>query len=438
MHRFALRGLAAATLLFMSPAFAWQTQDLNGQVAGHLNAFYPSLDVLYRDLHAHPELAYQEVRTAAKLAAEMRAIGFEVTEKVGKTGLVAIYKNGAGPTIMVRTELDGLPMEEKTGLAYASKAQAMLDGRSTYTAHSCGHDIHMTSWTATARTLVAMKAQWKGTLMFVAQPAEEVVTGAKAMIDDGLFKRFPRPDVAFGLHTLPGAHGTVFYNTGTMSSNSNSFSIVFKGRGGHGAAPDKAIDPIMIASRFVVDVQTLVSRERDPLEFGVVSVGAFHGGTVGNIIPDSVQVNGTIRSFSPTVRSKLIEGVKRIAGASALMAEAPAPEVTVTAGTSAVVNNEALVLKIDAVFKDAFGQAKVYRAPPLTASEDFSYFTNEGITSMFFFVGIDDPRTVADAARPGGKPVVFNHSPFYAPVPEPTIKTAARAMTLAVLHELGR
>jgi amidohydrolase len=438
MNPFVSGSLALAATLFASSVMAQQALPLKEQVASRINGMYPSLEAVYKDLHAHPELAFQEVRTAAKLAAEMRAIGFDVTEKVGKTGIVAIYKNGPGPTIMVRTELDGLPMEEKTGLPYASKAQATLEGRSTFTAHSCGHDIHMTSWLATARALVAMKSQWKGSLMFVGQPAEEVVTGAKAMLDDGLFKRFAKPDVVFGLHSLPGAHGTVFFNTSTMTSNSNSFSIVFKGRGGHGAAPDKSIDPVMIASRFVVDVQTLISRERDPLEFGVVTVGAIHGGTVGNIIPDNVQINGTIRSFSPTVRTKLIEGVKRIANASAMMADAPAPEVTVLAGTSAVVNNEALTLKIEAVLKDALGAANVNRAPPLTASEDFSYFVNEGIPSMFFFVGIDDPKTVADAARPGGKPVVFNHSPYYAPVPEPTIKTAAQAMTLAVLHVLGR
>lgn len=430
-----MKTLAAAILALAAvPALAQLPAPIKNDVTTRVNGMYPWLDTVYKDLHAHPEIAFQEVRTAGKLAAEMRKLGFEVTEKVGKTGIVAVYKNGAGPTVLVRTELDGLPMEEKTGLPYASRAKAMSDGRESFVAHSCGHDIHMASWLGAARTLVEMKSQWKGTLVFIGQPAEETLSGAKAMLDDGLFKRFPKPDYAFALHTSPVAYGTVGYNVGAITSNSDAIDIVFKGRGGHGSAPDKSVDPITIAARFVVDVQAVVSREKDPKEFGVVTIGAIQGGTVGNIIPDSVQVRGTIRSYSPAVRAKLLDGVRRVAFASAAMAGAPAPDVQLISGGAAVVNSEALVSKTEAVLKDVFGDAKAQRVSPITASEDFSEYVNLGVPSMFFFTGVYDPKTVAEASREGGKPIAFNHSPFYAPVPEPSIKTAAQAMSLAVLN----
>ncbi|MES2899081.1 MAG: amidohydrolase [Pseudomonadota bacterium] len=427
--------LAAASTL---PAHGQQTAQLATQVASKVQGMYPWLDVVYRDLHAHPELGMQEVRTAARLATEMRALGFEVTEGVGKTGVVALYKNGPGPTVLVRTDLDGLPMEEKTGLPYASRARATSNGADTFVAHSCGHDLHMASWLGAARTLVELKSQWKGTLMFIGQPAEETGVGAKAMLADGLFTRFPKPDFAFALHSWPIAHGTIGFNTGTVSSNADSIDIVFKGRGGHGSAPDKAIDPIAIAARFVVDVQTLISREKDPKEFGVVTIGAIQGGTVGNIIPDSVSLRGTIRSYSPAVRAKLLEGVRRVANASAAMAGANAPDVTIAETGAAIVNSDALVLETERAWQQAFGKAKVTRIPAMTASEDFSQFANQGIPSMFFFTGIYDAQTVAEAERPGGKPIAFNHSPYYAPVPEPSIKMATQAMTVAVLNMLKR
>jgi hippurate hydrolase len=421
--------LAAALSTFAFGAQAQQAAPLKTQVGARVDAMYPWLDGVYKDLHAHPEIAFQEVRTAGKLAFEMRQLGFEVTEKVGKTGLVAVLRNGAGPTVLVRTELDGLPMEEKTGLPYASRGPAT---------HSCGHDVHMASWLGAARTLVELKPQWKGTLVFIAQPAEETGSGAKAMLADGLFTRFPKPDLAFALHSWPLAYGTVGFNEGTVSSNSDGLEIVFKGRGGHGSAPDKALDPIAIAARFVTDVQTVISREKDPKEFGVVTIGAIHGGTVGNIIPDSVQVRGTIRSYSPEVRTKLLEGVRRVANASAAMAGAPAPEIQLTANGAAIVNDNELVRKTEAVFRDAFGAANAQRMPAMTASEDFSLYALQGVPSMFFFTGIYDPKMVADSQRPGGTPIAFNHSPYYAPVPEPSIKTAAQAMSLAVLNVMAR
>lgn len=432
------RRTAVATALLASALGAVaQTAPSHAQVAPLVNGMYASLEVLYKDLHAHPEIAFQEVRTAAKMAEEMRKLGFEVTEKVGGTGVVAIYKNGAGPTVLVRTELDALPMEEKTGLPYASKAKAQSNGRETFVAHSCGHDIHMASWVGTARTLLALKDQWKGTLMFVAQPAEETVSGAKAMLDDGLFKRFAKPDFAFALHTSPSPYGFVGYKVGPTSSNSDGLEITFKGRGGHGSAPDKTIDPITIAARFITDVQTVVSREKDPAEFGVVTVGAIQGGTVGNIIPDQVVLRGTIRSYKPEVREKLLAGIRRTANAAAMMGGAPEPDVALVPGGAAIVNDESVVNRTTAALKAALGGAQIVQVPPITASEDFSEFLNAGVPGMMFFVGVIAPEDFAASRKPGGKPVAFNHSPFFAPVPEPSIKTSVQAMSVAVLTALA-
>jgi amidohydrolase len=393
---------------------------------------YPSLDTLYKDIHAHPEVAFQEVKTAAKLAAEMRALGFEVTEKIGKTGLAAIYKNGDGPTIMVRTELDALPMEEKTGLAYASRDKTNWNGQDTLVAHSCGHDIHMASWIGTAKTLLGLKDQWHGTLMFIAQPAEETVSGAKAMLADGLFTRFKKPDFAFALHDGPLAYGTISYRVGIGSSNSDSLEITFHGRGGHGAAPQRTIDPVMIAARFIVDLQSVISREKDPTEFGVVSIGAIHGGTAENIIPDDVLLRGTIRTFKPEVRARMLAGIERTARAAAAMSDAPAPDIKITEGAKAVMNDPAVVETAAKVLKAAFGD-KLRPSPPGTPSEDFSEFINAGVPSMFFNIGVYEPERVAAARDGTGPQLPSNHSPQFAPVPKPTIQTGVEAMTLAVL-----
>lgn len=439
MPTFSLRRTAvAAALLAIAASASAQAPALHAQVPPLVNGMYASLDALYKDLHAHPEMAYQEVRTAAKMAEEMRKLGFEVTEKIGKTGVVAIYRNGTGPTVMVRTELDALPMEEKTGLPYASKAKTQYAGRETFVAHSCGHDIHMASWVGTARTLLALKEQWKGTLMFVAQPAEETVTGAKAMLDDGLFKRFGKPDYAFALHTSPSPYGFVGVRAGPTSSNSDGLEITFKGRGGHGSAPDKTIDPITIAARFITDVQTVVSREKDPAEFGVVTVGAIQGGTVGNIIPDQVVLRGTIRSYKPEVREKLLAGIRRTAQAAAMMGGAPEPDVALVPGGAAIVNDAAVVNRTTAAIQAVLGGAQVVQVPPITASEDFSEFLNAGVPGMMFFVGVSAPEDVAAAMKPGGKPLAFNHSPFFAPVPEPSIKVGVQAMSVAVLTALAQ
>ena len=405
---------------------------LKSSIETSVEADYPKLDTLYKDLHAHPEVAVQEVKTAAKLAAEMRALGFEVTEKVGKTGLVAIYKNGDGPTILVRTELDALPMEEKTGLAYASRDKTDWNGQETFVDHSCGHDIHMASWVGTAKTLLGLKDQWHGTLMFIAQPAEEIVSGAKAMIADGLFTRFKKPDFGFALHDGPLAYGTITYRTGVGSSNSDSLDLTFRGRGGHGAAPQKTIDPVVIAARFILEVQSVISREKDPTEFGVFSIGAVHAGTAHNIIPDQVVLRGTIRTFKPEVRAKMLAGIERTAKAAAAMSGAPEPEITFTEGAKAVVNNDAVVETAAKVLKAAFGD-KITTSPATTASEDYSEFIEAGVPSMFFNIGVYEPERVAAALNGTGPQLASNHSPQFAPVPKPTIETGIKAMTLAVL-----
>src|SRR4051812_48099010 len=433
---FSRTALAAACLLTFGLVAHAQgaATDLGARVGAQVDGMYPRLETIYKDIHTHPELGFQETRTAALLAAEMRALGFQVTEHVGKTGLVAMYRNGAGPTVLVRTELDALPMEEKTGLPYASRAKATWQGRETFVAHSCGHDVHMASWIGTARTLVDLKDQWHATLIFIAPPADEEGTGARAMLADGLFTRFGKPDIAFALHTDPAPSGTVEYNVGAVTSNADSFEINFKGRGGHGSAPHTTIDPIVMAAHFINDVQTVVSREKDPFEFGVVTVGSVQAGSAGNIIPDSALLRGTIRSYKPEVRAKLLDGLRRTARAEALIAGAPEPEVNLFAAGSAVVNDERLVATTEAVLKAGLGAANVKRVPPITASEDFSEYGKEGVPSMFFFLGVIDPRQFADAGKPGGKPVPFNHSPMFAPVPEPSIKTGVKAMTLAVLN----
>jgi hippurate hydrolase len=333
---------------------------------------------------------------------------------------------------MVRTELDALPMEEKTGLPYASHDKTIWNGRETFVAHSCGHDIHMASWVGAAKTLVGLKDKWQGTLMFIAQPAEEIVSGAKAMIADGLFTRFPKPDFGFALHDGPGAFGTISYRVGIGSSNSDSLYVKFRGRGGHGAAPQATIDPVMMAARFVVDVQSVISREKDPTEFGVVSIGAIHGGTAENIIPDDVTLLGTIRTFKPEVRAKMLAGIERTAKSVAAMSDAPPPEIKITEGAKAVINDPGVVAIGEKVLKAAFGD-KFRTSPPGTPSEDYSEFVNAGVPSMFFNIGVYEPERVAAARDGSGPPLPSNHSPLFAPVPKPTIETGVTAMTLAVL-----
>ncbi|QKR99000.1 amidohydrolase [Sphingomonas sp. CL5.1] len=409
------------------------------RIAASLDKQYPHLDALYKDLHQHPEVSFQEVRTAGILAAEMRRLGFTVTEKVGKTGIVAILKNGEGPVVMVRTELDALPLEEKTGLPYASRAQQTVDGKLTYVDHACGHDSHMAWWIGAATALVAMKDQWHGTLMFIGQPAEETLLGAKAMIEDGLFKRWPKPDYGFAAHVGPDQVGRVVVKEGAVTSASDKVNITFNGVGAHGSMPDKSIDPVVMGSRFVMDVQTIISRERDPNLFGVISVGSFHAGTVGNIIPDHADLQLTVRSRDAATRKLLLDGITRTARAVAEMARAPEPAVAHPAGTGVVNNDAALSARTASVLAAAFGKDVAFvptTMPGGNASEDYAAFIEAGVPSVFLAVGGYDPAMIA-RYKAEGKPVPVNHSPFFAPVPEPTIKRGAETLALAVLGVAG-
>lgn len=425
----AIAGAGAPVPCFAAPF------DIAAQKAAieqQLDLSYPRLEALYKDIHSHPELSFQEVRTAAKLTAEMRRLGFEVTEQVGRTGIVAMFRNGPGPVVMVRTDLDALPMEEMTGLSYASRARQMWEGKESFVAHSCGHDTHMAAWVGAATALVAMKDRWSGTLMFIGQPAEESGGGAQAMLDDGLFRRFGKPDYGFALHVAPAPAGTILYKSGEFLSNVDDLHIQFNGRGGHGAMPSATIDPIVQAARFIVDVQSVVSREKDPLSPGIISIGAIQGGSAGNIIPSQVIVRGTIRSFTPETRAILRAGAERTAKAVAAMAGAPAPDIKIVAGSSAVINDPSLTRATAELFKAAFGPKAIELSTPQPASEDYSAFIDAGVPSLYFSVGGIDPLLFN-----GGKEVPVNHSPTFAPVPEPTIRTGTEAMTLAVLGLLA-
>jgi hippurate hydrolase len=428
--------LAGAAGLFAHAAQARNMAADQAAIRSGLDKAYPHLDAVYKDIHAHPELALQETRTAAILAKEMRALGFEVTEHVGKTGIVAIYKNGAGPLIMVRTELDALPMEEKTGLAYASHVVADYRGKPTPVDHSCGHDIHMAAWLGAAEQLVALKATWKGTLMFIGQPAEETTEGAKAMLDDGLFARFGKPSIGFAQHVGPGPTGTLEYRAGIYNTASDSLEITFKGRGAHGSTPNVAIDPIVEAARFVEDVQTVISREKEPNAFGVISVGSIQAGSAGNIIPDQALLRGTIRTRDEAVRAKMLEGIRRTANGVAALSGAPAPDVQIIPGGKLLVNDQAVTDRTAKVFKAAFGERAQYQPAPGNPSEDYSEFIVAGVPSLFWSIGGLDPAVIADA-RAKGVPAPANHTPQFAPTPEPTIRFAVEAMTLAVLNAMN-
>jgi len=418
-----------------SPARALDVAAVKPAIVAEVEADYPHLDALYKDIHTHPELGFQETRTAAKLAGEMRALGFAVTEGVGKTGVVAIYRNGPGPLVLVRTELDALPMQEKTGLPYASQAKAQWRGRETWVAHSCGHDAHMAIWVGTAKALLSQKSHWSGTLMFIGQPSEETVGGAKAMLADGLYSRFGKPDYAFALHVGPAPAGEISYKLGVLTSTADTLDITFHGRGAHGSMPNAAIDPVLMAARFIEDVQTVISREKDPAAFGVVTVGAVEAGTAGNIIPDHAVLRGTIRTYDDDVRQKILEGVRRTAAGVAAISGAPAPDISIGDTAFAVVNDTALTNRTAAMLKQAFPGHVTEEFKPGAPSEDFSEFVRAGVPGTFLSLGSLDPALIA-AYKARGEPVPVNHSPLFAPLPEPTIKTGVEAMTLTIMNAM--
>ena len=432
-------GFAIAAMTIALPANAATLSDA-------IRADMPMLMDLYRDLHANPELSMQEVRTPKKLAAEMRKLGFDVTERVGKSGVVAMMKNGPGAVLMLRADMDALPVTEETGLPYASKVRAKTaEGIETGVMHACGHDTHITTWLGTARRLAAMKHQWSGTLMMVLQPGEETSEGARAMLEDGLFTRFAKPQYVLGFHdaaVLPA--GMIGITPGYSFANVDSVDITVRGVGGHGALPATTKDPIVLASRIVTTLQTLVSRENDPRDPAVVTVGSFHSGTKHNIISDEAKLQLTVRSYKPEVRKALLDGIARIARGEAIAAGLPEDRMPVVhvreaQSTPSVFNTENFTNRARELFTAHFGPERVTNAPAVMVGEDFSrfYLADKSIESLMLWVGAT-PQDKWDAA--GGDPLKLPslHSPYFAPDAEKVISTATEAMTLASLDILKK
>lgn len=420
-------------------------KEIVGAIQKKIAEELPALTATYKQLHAHPELSLQEVQTSARLAKELKALGFTVTEKVGSTGVVGVLKNGPGPTVLVRTDMDALPIVERTGLPYASKERARdRDGNEVGVMHACGHDIHMTCWIGTARVLTSLKDRWHGTLIFIAQPAEEIGTGARLMLQDKLYERFGKPDYCLALHSdARHAHGTIHFTEGLALANVDSVDILVKGKGGHGAAPHTTVDPVVLAARIVLDLQTIVSREMNPIDPAVVTVGSIHGGTKHNIIPNEVKLQLTVRTTKEATRKQVLEAIERIAKAAAQGMRAPEPVVKVDPGefTPALINDSALTRNTVALFKDLLGDEKVKDVPPMMGGEDFARYAKAGeekVPIFLFWLGTVAPERVAEALKEGGRPLPSIHSDQYAPVPEPSIQTGVLAMSLAVLNLMGK
>jgi hippurate hydrolase len=423
---------------FAAPAFAASvTQDVLRQ---HAQKESSSLLELYKHLHSNPELSFKEEKTSGRIAEEFKKAGYEVTTGVGGFGVVGIMRNGDGPTVLVRTDLDALPVKEQTGLPFASTVLTKdAQGNEVPVMHACGHDIHMACAVGAARVLAQLKDRWRGTLVMLGQPAEEKGGGARAMLADGLFTRFPRPDFCLALHDdteLPA--GDLGYTPGYAAANVNSVDMTVFGVGGHGAHPDRAKDPIVLAAQIVVALQTIVSREIPPGDPAVVTVGSIHGGTKHNIIPDEVRLQLTVRSYSETVRTKTLEAINRIARGQAMAAglsEDRWPMVKLSEDTTAALyNNPELTERIAGVFKKLFGDSKVFEKKPTMGGEDFGEFgrTEDKIPIFMFNLGAARAEAIKEH-RASGKPLPSLHSSLWAPDAEPTIETGVMAMTAAVL-----
>jgi hippurate hydrolase len=411
------------------------------QVQSHLQQEYPSLFELYKHLHAHPELSLQEEQSAARVADELRKAGYEVTTGVGKHGVVGVLRNGAGPTVLVRADMDGLPVKEQTGLPYASTTMTKdAQGVDVPVMHACGHDMHMTCLVGTARLLAQLRDRWHGTLVLIGQPAEEAGGGAHAMLADGLFERFPRPEFCLAIHDsaeLP--TGTVGYTPGFSGANVDSVDIIVHGVGGHGAYPHKTKDPVVLAAQIVLALQTIVSREVRPGEPAVVTVGSIHGGTKRNVIPDAVVLQLTVRSYADGVRQQTLDAIKRIAQGEAMVAGIPEdrlPEVKVADDfTPALYNDPALTERLAGMLKGWFGETNLVRKPPSMGGEDFSEYgrVKPTISIVQFDVGAVSPDTL-EASQRTGKPLPSLHSSLWAPVPEPSIKAGVTTLTACVME----
>jgi hippurate hydrolase len=405
---------------------------------------------MYKDLHTHPELSGQEERTAALVAKELRAAGCEVTEHLGKYensklkayGVVGVMKNGQGPTVLVRTDMDALPVEEETGLPYASKVIAKNDeGKDVHVMHACGHDVHVAAFIGTARALAKLKDQWHGTIVFVAQPAEEIGAGARALLKDGLYDRFGKPDLALGFHDKADVQaGHIAVTEGYTSANVDSVDVTVRGVGGHGAYPHKTKDPIVLAAEIINAWQTIASRENNPLDPIVVTVGSIHGGTKHNIIPDEVKMQVTVRTYKSKVRERVLADIDRIAKGCAAAAGIPAdlaPIVNVSKDfvTAGMYNNPDLTKRLVVVWKKSLGEQNVEIVDAVMGGEDFSEYSlpDHSIPAVNFHFGAVDPAKIAES-KETGKELPTLHSSKFAPVPEPTIRTGIIGMTTAVLE----
>ena len=403
----------------------------------------------YKMLHGSPELSHREEKTSAFFATQLRALGFTVTEHIGKYdrpgftgyGVVAVMKNGDGPTVLVRTDLDALPVEEKTGLPYASTVKAKNDaGQEVGVMHACGHDIHITSMLGTAKMLAQLKDQWHGTLVLIGQPAEETVDGARAMLADGLYTRFPKPDFAIALHDSADVEaGRVVYCPGYAMASSTSIDVVIRGVGGHGSKPEATKDPIVMAAQIILALQTIVSRENSPLDPAVVTVGSIHGGTKRNIIPDEVTLQLTTRTFKEDVRLRIIASIERIAKSVALGAGVPEDRLPIirvveSENAPALYNDPQLTERLATAIGRTIGTDNVTKVAPLMGSEDFGRFSlDPQMPAFMFWLGAIEPSRV-EASRKSGKPLPSLHSSLFEPLPEPTLRTGVRSMTAAVLE----
>ena len=414
------------------------------------DAELPSLLGIYKDIHSHPELSGHEERTAALVAKELRAAGCQVTEHVGKYensklkayGVVGVMKNGDGPTVLVRTDTDALPVEEETGLPYASKVVAKNDeGRDVHVMHACGHDTHIAAFIGTARALGKLKDQWHGTIVFVAQPAEEIGTGARALLNDGLYDRFGKPNFALGFHDKADVEaGHIAVTEGYTSANVDSVDVTVRGVGGHGGYPHKTKDPIVLAAEIINAWQTIVSRENNPLDPIVITVGSIHGGTKHNIIPDEVKMQITVRTYKSKVRERVLADIDRIAKGCAAAAGIPAelaPIVSVPKDLVALAayNNPELTKRLVAVWKKSLGDENVEIVDPTMGGDDFSEYSlpDYSIPAVYFHFGAVEPAKIAEYKQTG-KELPTLHSSKFAPVPEPTIRTGVIGMTTAVLE----
>jgi hippurate hydrolase len=410
-------------------------EDSSDSLLHNLDGLLPDLEALYKDVHSHPELSMQETRTAGLAASRLGAAGYEVTTGVGKTGVVGLLRNGDGPTVMLRADMDALPVEEATKLPYASKATATdRQGNAVPVSHMCGHDMHV-AWLAGATQLLAeARTTWRGTLMAVFQPGEETAEGAHAMIEDGLFKRFPKPDVVLGQHVMVGPAGTVAGRAGAITSAADSLQIRLFGRGAHGSMPQASIDPVIMAAATVMRLQTIVSREVAAAEAAVVTVGALQAGTKENVIPDEAIIKLNVRTFDAGVRTRVLAAIERIVNAEAEASGAPRkPEITTLDHYPLNVNDRDASKRVVDAFRERFGADRVRETGPAPASEDFGSFGSEWHSpSVFWFVGGTDPDLYAKAKaanRLNELPV--NHSPKFAPVIHPTLRTGVEALVVA-------